>query len=198
MRSDRGSSDHLSLRALDSDRSRSGAAVSFGSKDLVVVRSQLLAVLGPSIKVGLNVDRTTNTLLLPDRPELLEGRGTIDRRLVGTGGLENVVSATVSGNGTLLLSSRTGVVRAVSLDNVVLDQRITSPAVERDVRVDIAGIPGTRVGDVADTAGVPALTSDEVADVGPLDIVLFISQLLLFAYSKKLTYGSACTVIVVH
>jgi hypothetical protein len=144
------------------------------------VRAKLLSVLGPRIKVSLDVDRATNTLLLPDGPELLEGRGAVDRRLVDTGGLEDVVGAAVGGDGSLLLSSRTRVVRAICLDNVVLDQRVAGPAVQRDVRVNVARVPGSGVGDVADTAGVPALASDEVADVGPLDIVLWQSQTLFF------------------
>jgi hypothetical protein len=114
----------------------------------------------------------TNTLLLPNGPELLEGGCSVDRRLVSACGLEDVVGAAVSGNGTLLLSSRTGVVRAIGFDNVVFDQGVAGPAVQRNVRVDVAGVPGARVGHVADTAGVPALAGDEVADVVPLNVVL--------------------------
>jgi hypothetical protein len=119
-----------------------------------------------------DVDHATNALLLPDRPVLLERACTIDTWLIVAGSLQDVVSAAISSDGSLLLSSRSRVVRPVGLDNVVFNQWVAGPAVQRDVAVNIGSVPGTRVGDVADAAGVPALASDEVADVGPLDIVL--------------------------
>jgi hypothetical protein len=120
----------------------------------------------------LDIDSSAHTLLLPNGPELLEGRRAVDAGLVGTGRLQDVVCAAVGGDGALFLRSRARVVRAIGFDDVVLNQRVACPAVERDIAVDVGGVPGARVGDIADTAGVPALAGDEVANVGPLYIVL--------------------------
>ena len=120
------------------------------------MRTKLLSVLGPGIEVVLDGDGTTDALASPDRPVLLESSSAVNGRLVGAGGLEDVVCATVSGNGTLLLSSRRGVVRAVGLDDVVLDERVASPSVKRDVGVYVGSVPGTRVLDhLIRRAGVP-------------------------------------------
>jgi len=124
----------------------------------------------------LDVNRAANALLLPDGPELLEGRRAVDTGLVSAGGLQDVVCTAVGGDGALFLSSRARVVGAVGLDNVVFNERVAGPAVERDVAVDVGGVPGAGVSHVAYTAGVPALASDKVADVGPLDVVLWLCQ----------------------
>jgi hypothetical protein len=144
-------SSHNDLRALDSDRSRSRRSVSLcifcqfpsstrrfvlpltSRQNLIIMRPQLLSILAPRIKMRLDINTAPNTLLLPDRPKLLERARSINRRLVGSRRLQNVVRAAVSGDGALLLSSRSGVVRAVGFDNVVLDQGVARPAVQRDV-----------------------------------------------------------------
>lgn len=160
------------LRALNSDGGRATALVSLGSQDLVVMAAQLQTILGPRIKVRLHIDRTTNPLLLPDTPELGERAGTLDGRLVVSGRLENVVGAAIGRDGTLLLCCRRGVVAAVRLDDVVLDEGVPGPTVQRDVAVDGSSIPGAGVGDGAACSGIPALSSDEVVDVVPADRVL--------------------------
>ena len=167
------------LRTLDGHRGRTAALITLSSKDLIIMRAELLSILGPSIEMILDRNRTTNALALSHRPELLECSSSIDRRLVGSGSLQNVVCASVRGDGALLLSSRSGVVAAVGLDDVVLDQRVACPAVERDVGVDACSVPGTGVGDDALTAGVPAFAGDKVTDVGPLYVVLKGSQYVI-------------------
>jgi hypothetical protein len=163
------------------------------------VRSQLLTKLGPRIKVVLDSNRSTNALALPNRPELLERSGTIDRWLVGSGSLEDIVCAAVARDGALLLSSRRRVVRAICLHNVVLDQGVASPAIERNVGVLIGSVPSSRVGDDALTAGVPAFACDEVADVGPFDVVLkYGLARTLERTMKNKTYASARVVVVCH
>lgn len=147
----------ISSRALNGDASRSRTLIALSSEDHVVVRTKLLSVLGPGIEVVLDSDGTTNALASPNRPVLLEGSSAVNGRLVGAGGLEDVVCATVRGDGTLLLSSRRGVVRAVGLDDVVLDERVASPSVKRDVGVYIGGVPGARVLDyLVRRTGVPS------------------------------------------
>lgn len=142
------------LWSINRNRRTSARLVALDGDDLIIVRSKRLTIFRPGIKMRLNVDRATNTLLLPHRLELLERRCSIDRRLVGPCRLKNDVRAAVSSDGTLFLSSRARVVRAVGLDDVVLDQVVTGPAVQGNVGVDTGGVPGTGVGDVADTARV--------------------------------------------
>lgn len=108
--------------------------------------TELHALAGPSIEVGLHVDRSAGALVLTNRPVLLKGRGTIDRWLVGAGALGNLVAGAVDGDGTLVLRLRRGVVGAEVLDNVVLNQRVAGPAVDGKVGVAV-GVVRARVGD---------------------------------------------------
>src|SRR5690606_22117429 len=65
------------------------------------------------------------------------------------------------------------VVRTVALDDVVLDQRITGPAVEREIRV-LAVVDAVVAGvvDHARATGIPALAADPVVGAaGPLRAV---------------------------
>jgi hypothetical protein len=161
------------LRSLHSNARTPRASIPLRRQNLIIVRAQLLPILGPGIKVIFDCNRSPNPLALPHAPELLERRRPINGRLVGARRLQDIIGAAVRGDGALLLSSRRRVVAAVRLDDVVLDEWVAGPSVEGDVAVDAAGVPGSGVGDDALTAGVPALSGDEVADVGPLDVVLF-------------------------
>jgi hypothetical protein len=67
-----------------------------------VLGTKLHASLGPSVKVSLDINAATDTLLLADGPELLEGRRAVDGGLVDARGLEDVVGAAVDGDGGLL------------------------------------------------------------------------------------------------
>lgn len=158
---------HSHLRTLHSDGSGSTASVSLRCQNLVVVASELKSILGPRIKVRLDIDSAADPLLLPDTPELGECAGTLDRRLVDTSRLQDVVGAAVNGNSSLLACCRSRVVGTVRLDDVVLDERVLGPAVKGDVRVDRPSVPGTAVGNGAACSGLPSLAGDEVADVGP-------------------------------
>jgi hypothetical protein len=137
------------------------------------------AGISPSGEVSLDVDRSTNALLLPDRPVLLEGRRAVDGGLVGTGGLKDVVSATINGDGSLLSCCRGWVVAAVRLNDVVLNKRVACPAVERDVGVHVLTGPGTAVVDNASASWVPSLATNPVAHIVPLARVLPSSLLTL-------------------
>ena len=141
------------LSTRDGDLGVAAAEVTFGGNDLVVVvGAQVHAILPPSIEVASSADGAADAasgvlLGVADRPELLEGLGTVDRGLVGTSGLEDVVAGTVAVDGTLPLSSGRGVVGAVGLDDVVLDQGVASPAVDSEVAVSV-GVVLARVVDV--------------------------------------------------
>lgn len=89
---------------------------------------------------------SANALALADRPVLLKGRGALDGGLVGAGGLVDIVCSSVSGHGPLLCGAAGRVVGAVGFDDVVLDERVGSPAVDSEVAIAI-GIEGTRVVD---------------------------------------------------
>ena len=72
----------LGLRALDGDLGGAAALVALGGHDLVVVGAELEAGFGPGVEMGLHVDGAADALLLAHAPELVEGRGALDRRLV--------------------------------------------------------------------------------------------------------------------
>lgn len=159
-------SSHLS-RSLNSDGSRSAAMISLGRKDHVVMSTQLLADFSPGIKVVLGCDSAANTFSSPDAPELLEGRSSIDTWLVGACRLVDIIGAPVTLDRTLLASTRGRVVGAVALDDVILDERVACPAVERDIRVYARCVPGSGVVYDLGTSWVPALAGHEVSDVVP-------------------------------
>lgn len=100
-------------------------------------RSKVHTQLGPRIKVILGSDSATNTAIPTNRPVLLESRSALDRRLVGTGGLEDVVGTAVGLDGAFLGRCGAGIVRAVGLDDVVFDQRVLGPAVDAEIAVSI-------------------------------------------------------------
>lgn len=106
-------------------------------------RAQVLAELRPRIKVILDCNSTADTLARPHTPKLLECCSSVDGGLVSACSLQDIVGTAISGDGTLLRSSRRGVVGAIRFDNVVFDKWVARPAVQGDVRVDGRGIPGT-------------------------------------------------------
>jgi hypothetical protein len=87
---------------------------------------------------------SADALLTANRPVLLEGLGTLDGRRVGAGADVDVVVCAVASNLTLLLAAAGGVVRAERLDDVVLDQGVLGPAVQREVAVALGAV-GARV-----------------------------------------------------
>lgn len=131
------------------------------------MRPQLLPHLRPRIKVVASGNRPPNTLPLPHAPELLERLRSINTRLVVPRRLVDVVRSAVAGDGAFLGRAGGRVVGAVGLDDVVFDERVACPAVERDVGVYVRRVPGTAVGYGAPCAGVPAFACHEVAHVGP-------------------------------
>ncbi len=137
----------------DGDVGRAAGEVALGGDDLVVVRAELQAQGGPRVKVRADVDGAGRALVLADRPVLLEGRGTLDRGLVGAGRLVDVVDGAVRGDAAELGGARGGVVGAEVLDDVVLDQGVLGPAVDREVGVAVGAV-ATRVVDGAKEGGL--------------------------------------------
>jgi hypothetical protein len=85
-------------------------------------------------------------VVLTNRPVLLEGRRTQDRRLVGAGRLQDVVGGAINGDRALGGRGRRGIVITEALNNVVLDQRVGGPAIDGKVAVAV-GAEASRVGD---------------------------------------------------
>ena len=104
-----------------------------GSNNLVVVRAQSEASLGPCIEVIGHVNSAASPLGLPDRPVLIEGRRAVDAWLIDPLRAVDVISATVRCHGTKAGGTRAGVVGSEVLDNVVLDQGVPCPAVDGKV-----------------------------------------------------------------
>lgn len=134
------------LWAVDSDLRVTSGEVTLSGNNLVVVGTKPHALAGPGIEVSLHVDRAGRALVLTNRPILLKGPGAINGWLVGAGRLSDLVGRAVRGDGTLVLGLRRGVVGAEVLDNVVLNKRVASPAVDGEVGVTVV-VVGTGVGD---------------------------------------------------
>ena len=129
--------------------------------------------------MAANGDLAADALLLADRPELVEGGGAINGRLVNALGLVDVVSAAIGGDGALLGRPATWVVGAEGLDDVVLDQRVDGPPVQREVRVGVGAVPSAVVHDGLVRAGVPALATNPIVYVVPRGLVGTIDEVVV-------------------
>jgi len=96
--------------------------------------------------VRAEVDGAAGAVVGADRPVLLEGRGALDRGLVGAGGLQEGVGGAVDVGGADGAGGRRRVVAAEGLDDVELDEGRLGPAVEGEVPV-AAGLDVGVVGD---------------------------------------------------
>lgn len=128
--------------------------------------TELQAELSPGVEVVGSSDSTRRTLVLTDAPVLVKGSGTRDGGLVSTDTLVDIVDRTVSGDGTHVLEPAAGVVCAVGLEDVVLDEGVLAPAVDGEVRVTLGRVGALEV-DVAGRTLRPTLASDEVVAVLP-------------------------------
>ena len=130
----------------DGDGGAARALVSLSGDDLVVERAHRHAERLPSVEVRCGVDGAARAVRLADGPVLVEGRGALDRRLVDTRRLVDVVGRAVRDDGALERETAARVVCAEVLDDVVLDERARGPAVQGQVRV----ARGVIVGGVGD------------------------------------------------
>jgi hypothetical protein len=168
---------HRAIRLGDSNVSGTRGLVTLGGDDLVVVGTELQAKLSPGVEVVSSSNSTRRTLVLADAPVLVEGSGTGDGGLVGANALVDIVGGAVRGYGAHVLETAAGVVGAVGLENVVLDQGVLAPAVDGEVRVTLGRV-GTLEVDVAGGTLGPTLASDEVVALLPRDTV-FTSTLVV-------------------
>src|SRR6185312_9166355 len=145
----------------DGDVGAAAALVALGRQDLVVRGAEVQAEALPRVEDVGDRDGAAGALGLTDRPVLVERGSALDRGFVGPGRLVQVVGAAVAVDGAELGGARTGVVVAVVVDDVVLDQWVRGPSVERQVAVAVA-VPGAGVGHGVARAGVPAGAGDDV------------------------------------
>lgn len=113
-------------------------------------------------------DIAANPPLCANRPKLIEGRATHNRWLIDPLSLIDIISSAVTLDSSTPLGPAAGVIRPIGLNDIVLDQRVLSPPIERQIRVLVGGVPGSVVGDGLRASRVPPLTADPVADVAPL------------------------------
>lgn len=119
----------------DGDGGGTAAVVTLGQQNLVVVGTELHAELGPGVEVVAGGHGTAGALALTDGPVLVEGLGAGDGGLVHLSVLVDVVVGTVAVDGALVLHARAGVVGAVVLEDVVLDQGTLGPTVDTQVSI---------------------------------------------------------------
>ena len=99
--------------------------------------------------MSLHINTASDSLARPHGPILLKGLGSIDGRLVVTGGLVDVVGTAVGVDGSLVGPAAAGVVRPVGFHDVVFHEGVAGPAVDGEVAV--AG--GREVAAVVDGSG---------------------------------------------
>jgi hypothetical protein len=138
-------------------------------------------------------DGTAGALGVPDSPILIERPGTLDGRLVDALRAVQLVRAAIGCDAADLCGARRWVVGAEVLDYVVLDERVSGPAVDGKVRVAVGVVVGRVVDDPVPSvrgahglartgpssgclpvrrARVPSLSADPVAVAGPGGAVL--------------------------
>jgi hypothetical protein len=121
-------------RRPDLDVGRPRALVALAGHDHVVPGAEVeVALLLPLVEVLAGIDSAADALLATDGPVLVKGRGTLDGRLVDAAGLVDVVGAAVVIDCAEPGGAGRGVVGAVSLDDVVLNEGVGGPAVESKV-----------------------------------------------------------------
>jgi hypothetical protein len=130
-------SHSLSTPLAYSDRARSARQQRpirepLGSNNHVVVITKPHSSLGPRIKMLLRGNGTTNSLLRPYRPELRKRARTFNRRLVDALAGEEAIRAFVRSEVAFGCPWLVRCKNVIRLDNVELDQRIASPAIEGD------------------------------------------------------------------
>lgn len=134
-------------RLRNSDGRRTTALVTLSGDNLVVEIAQVHSQLGPSIEVVGSGHSTAGALALADGPVLVEGRSALDGGLIDLLVLVDVVGSTIAIDGTLVGHAGARVVGAVVLEDVVFDERASSPAVNGKVGVT-RGVEGAREVDV--------------------------------------------------
>lgn len=175
-----------------SNRARSTASIAFNGHNHIVESAKIQPGFFPSIEVVSGSDSPTGTLRCADRPVLIKDRSAHDRSLVDSRRLADVIGAAVALNRADLGDSRGWVVGTVRFHNVEFDKRVFCPAIYGQVSVATGFkvprvrnsarivmlsvrqtllLPRYRRAYVPSTSGVPTLSTNKVAAVGPVNTV---------------------------
>jgi hypothetical protein len=109
---------------------------------LVVERAHLESELLPRVEVVRGRDGAARTLGAADTPVLVEGRSALDRGLVDTRTLVDVVRGTIRCDCALVCERAGRVVCAKVLEDIVLDERVGGPTVDGEVGVTRGRVVG--------------------------------------------------------
>ena len=141
------------------------APVRLSRDNHVVVGTHGHAGLLPSIEEDTGVDGAAGALIGADGPVLVEGGGALDGRLLHAGALEEVVGTLRGLDGALGGGGVAGVVFTKVLNDVVLDERVTGPAVDGEV-LDTTRLATTFILSAAWTSltALPLLTGVQVPE----------------------------------
>lgn len=130
----------------DGDASIAAAEVALRRNDLVVVVTvNVQTSASPGVEVAARLDGAAGALVLADRPVLVESLDAVDARCVVTSALAESIGATVALHGTQVGGIRGGIVGAEVLNDVVLDERVAGPTVNREVTVAVGLVNTVKV-----------------------------------------------------
>lgn len=144
--------------------------VALSGDNHVVVTAESHAGFRPGVKVVPGRHVAAGVLGLAHGPELVEGGGSSNRRLVDPLVCVEVVSAAVAGHCALLCRALRRVVVAKVLEDVVLHERVLGPAVDGEVGVTVCA-PCSADADRLWSTWIPALANNKVALPTPRDAV---------------------------
>lgn len=95
------------------------------------------ASFGPGVEMGRDIDGASRALITTNGPVLLEGLGSVNRRSVGPGGLIEVVGRAINGNLTLLRGAGRGVIGTEVFNDIILNERVSSPAIDSKIAITV-------------------------------------------------------------
>lgn len=119
----------------NSDSGCTTAAISFRGHDLVVESSHSHTEAFPCVEVVCSSDSPTGSVGGTNRPVLLKGRCALNGRCIGTSRLVDLVGTPITGDGAFVCKAGARVVCAEVLGDIVLNQRVGGPTVDREVTV---------------------------------------------------------------
>ncbi len=158
----------------DGDIGSTTTLIALGGHYLIIVSTQMQSLAFPIFNMVAKVDRSGDTsealFRVSDTEILVKGCRAVDRGLIlAEAFCHCIVGPTTSEaafGGTA--AARGGVIRAVALHHIILDQRTSGPAVKRQIRVDTSIDPElTRIVYSSRTAArVPAFAAHPIVGVG--------------------------------
>ena len=103
------------------------------------MRAEVHTVRSPGAEVVGSGDGTAGALVLANGPVLIESGGANDRRLVDLRVLVDIIVRTVTGQGAHMGHAVARVVASEVLQNVILNQRASSPAIDGEIGISVGG-----------------------------------------------------------